>query len=336
MSKAAQLAALIGSGQAQGNKNMVVNGEMAVSQRATAATAAVNAAYATVDRFKFYQSNDGAYTSEQSTDVPSGEGFNKSLKLAVTTADTSIAAAQYAFVATVLEGQNLQRLKYGTSNAEHITVSFWVKSNKTGTYSLTATTVTTTYSHFQNYTINSANTWEKKTITISPTAGSTTLITSSGGAITNDNTAGLQLFWNLAYGTNYHGTENSWTASTYYSDSNQVNWMDSTSNNFYLTGVQMEVGEVATAFEHEDFGTTSRKCKRYYELLDMSVYPSAYSTAGLGNYFWTERKRANPTISADTNSGSYNLNVTNTNGGYIYNSTFNGSSVNGLRGDSEL
>ena len=263
-----------------GNRNLVINGEMAVWQRQIAATAAVNTAYATVDRFKFYISNDGAYTSEQSTDVPSGQGFNKSLKLAVTTADTSIAAAQYAFFATVLEGQNLQRLRYGTSNAESITVSFWVKSNKTGTYGLTATTVTTTYAHFQNYTINSANTWEKKTITISPTAGSTTLITSSGGAITNDNTVGFQLFWNLAFGTDYHGTENSWTTSAHYSNSNQVNWMDSTSNNFYLTGVQMEVGSgPATPFEHEDIGTTLRKCQRYYYKISVDTQYDTFMVA---------------------------------------------------------
>ncbi|MFS9668815.1 hypothetical protein, partial [Klebsiella pneumoniae] len=99
----------------------------------TSATSAPNG-YSTVDRWRIYESSDGAYTSERSTDHPYGGGY--SLKCQVTTADTSIGSSQYAFVETALEGQNLQQLQYGTSNAKHVTVSFWVKSNKTGTYSV--------------------------------------------------------------------------------------------------------------------------------------------------------------------------------------------------------
>jgi len=266
MSKAAELAALIGSGQAQGNKNFVINGDMQCWQRATAATAA-NGGYATVDRFGMGEGTDGAYTTERSSDTPIGTGY--SLKAQVTTADTSIAAAQYAYIWQEIEAQNLQPLQYGTSSAKTLTLSFWVKSNKTGTYTIDIQKRDATIYFIPiEYTISSANTWEKKTITITPTAGGTSFITASAGAIANDNGQGIQLGFGLAWGSNYHGTSNTWSANTHYGTSNQVNWMDSTSNNFYLAQVQLEIGDTATPFEHEDFGTTLRKCKRYFQIHD--------------------------------------------------------------------
>lgn len=264
MSKAAELAALIGSGQAQGNRNLIINGDMQVAQRATGATA-VGTGYYTIDRFKTHKSNDGAFTIEQSTDNPFGTG--NSLKMAVTTADTSVAAGQYLFLSQSVEAQNLQTLLYGTSSAKTITLSFWVKSNKTGTYVITLYKSDNTITVIPvEYTIDSANTWEKKTITVTPTAGGTSLITASGGAIDNNNAEGLMVIFGLAWGSTYAGgTNNTWSSnSNHYSTSNQVNWMDSTSNNFYLSQVQLEIGEVATPFEHEDFATTLRKCSRYY------------------------------------------------------------------------
>ena len=267
MSKAAELAALIGSGQAQGNKNFIINGDMQVAQRATGATA-VGTGYYTIDRFKTHKSNDGAFTIEQSTDNPFGTG--NSLKMAVTTADTSVAAGQYLFLSQSIEAQNLQSLLYGTSSAKTVTLSFWVKSNKTGTYVITLYKSDNTITVIPvEYTIDSANTWEKKTITVTPTAGGTSLITASGGAIDNNNAEGLMVIFGLAWGSTYAGgTNNTWSSnSNHYSTSNQVNWMDSTSNNFYLSQVQLEIGEVATPFEHEDFGTTLRKCQRYYQRL---------------------------------------------------------------------
>jgi hypothetical protein len=267
MSKAAELAALIGSGQAQGDKNLIINGAMQVSQRGTSAVAVPNGGYSTVDRMRFYESTGGAYTSEQSSDVPAGQGFSKSIKLACTTADSSIGAAEIANMSQVIEGQNLQRLNYGTSDAKTITLSFWVKSNKTGIYTIAMYKHAgggTAYGCPVEYTISSANTWEKKTITVTPTAGSTTLITSSAGAIIDSNGAGIEVHWGLAWGSNYNSTNNTWSASGFYSTSNQVNWLDSTSNNFYITGIQLEISEVATPFEHESFAATLQKCQRYY------------------------------------------------------------------------
>ena len=279
MSKAAELAALIGSGQAQGNRNLIINGAMQVAQRGTSAVT-VGAGSFVVDRFKTYESTDGAYTIEQSTDAP--DGFTTSLKGQVTTADTSIAAGQYAYWPYYVEAQDLQHLSYGTSSAKTLTLSFWVKSNKTGVYTLAVYKPdTTSYMFTHEYTISSADTWENKTITIAPTAGSTSFITSSGGAIANDNGPGLILSWNLSFGSTFTGgTSNSWSNDTSdYSTTNAVNWMDNTSNNFYLTGVQLEIGEVATPFEHEDFGTTLAKCQRYYYKISVDTQYDTFMVA---------------------------------------------------------
>ena len=261
MSKAAELAALIGSQTALSNRNLIINGAMQVAQRGTSAVAAGAGTYPSIDRFKAWESSDGAFTVEQSTTAPAG--FTTSLKAQVTTADTSLAAAQYAQLSQQIEAQNLQQLDYGTNNAKTITLSFHVRSSKTGSYSITIyKDDTTTYLFSKSYTIDSADTWEKKTITITPDSN----IKASGGAIANDNGIGFYVFWNLAGGTTYDdATDNAWSSNTnHIHTSSQVNWLDSTSNNFYLTGVQLEVGEVATAFEHEDVSTTLAKCQRYF------------------------------------------------------------------------
>ena len=151
MSKAAELAALIANvnnGSSLANKNFIINGGMSVAQRGTSAVAAGAGTYPSIDRLKCYESTDGAYTLEQSTTVPSGQGFSNSAKFAVTTADTSLAAAQYAQFSQVMEAQNLQSLAYGTSDAKTITLSFWVRSNKTGTYSITLVKEDSTNTHY--------------------------------------------------------------------------------------------------------------------------------------------------------------------------------------------
>ena len=308
MSKAAELAALIGGQKALGDKNFVINGDFQCWQRATAATTGVNNTVNTTDRWGWLLSNDGAVTSERSTDTPTGTGYSFLAKC--TTADSSIAAGQYAVIYQNIESQNLQPLQYGTSSAKSITLSFWVKSNKTGTYTVALFKAHNTgYIIPNEYTISSANTWEKKTITISPTAGSTSFITASAGAFLNDNTLGFQLAFNLAFGSNGNGTNATWSSNTaHYTTSNQVNWLDSTSNTFYLSQVQLEIGEVATPFEHEDFSTTLRKCQRYYAK-SWSQGSAVTTTPGVigatccgnvnrafGNVFWPVTMRTAPTV----------------------------------------
>jgi len=314
MSKAAELAALIGSQTALSNRNLIINGAMQVAQRGTSAVT-VGAGSFVVDRFKTYESTDGAYTIEQSTDAP--DGFTTSLKGQVTTADTSIAAGQYAYWPYYIEAQDLQHLSYGASSAKTITLSFWVKSSKTGVYTVAAYKPdNTAYIFTQEYTISSANTWENKTITIAPTAGSTSFITSSGGEIANDNGPGLILSWNLSFGSNFTGgTSNSWSNNTSdYSTTNAVNWMDSTSNNFYLTGVQLELGQQATPFEHRSFGDELARCQRYYHQANFLAGPyygggaiamyclNANEAGGTVNYPVT--MRAAPTIRTKDAAGN--------------------------------
>jgi len=244
------------------NRNLIINGSCIVAQRGTSQTSITSSGYYTIDRYKIAIST-GTITASQSTDVPTGEGFAKSFKVDVTTADTSLGGTDFLHVQQAIEGQDLQGLAYGTSSAKNITLSFFVKSNKTGIYCICLEkSDNTRYDFTVEYTISSANTWEKKTITIAPDSN----IQASAGAIDNDNGKGFNLKFVLAAGGDRdNGVNNTWNSSTpAHSTSNQVNLLDSTSNEWYLTGVQLEVGSVATDFEHRSFGQELALCQRYY------------------------------------------------------------------------
>jgi len=268
MSKAAELAALIGSQTALSNRNLIINGDMQIFQRATSATTMTNA-YGAVDRFKGFSNGGGAFTGEK-YDMTTGDiattGHHQALKMLVSTADTSIAADEYYALQYKFEGDDLQQLKYGSSSAKSFTVSFFVKSDTTGTYFLTVDKIAngqTAYRIPIEYTISSANTWEQKVITVLPTAGSTSLITSSAGAIGGGTGHGLSLYWGFAWGTNYHGTNNTWGTGTYGTNASANGWMSTVGNDFYITGIQLEIGEQATPFEHRSFTDELRRCQRY-------------------------------------------------------------------------
>jgi len=240
------------------HKNLIINGAMQVAQRGTSATA--SSGYHVVDRFQFTVANmdNAAYTYVQSSVAPTG--FSKSWRIDCTTVESALAADEYSTFTQAIEAQNLQQISNGSSAAKSLTLSFYVKSNKTGTWGLnlykpdsTSRQITATY------TISSADTWEYKTITF---AGDT-----AGGGIANDNGAGLYVYWGLAAGSNYTSSDS--TSWSNYSNAgflygHNVNFFDSTANDWAVTGVQLEVGEQATPFEHEDFGTTLAKCQRYY------------------------------------------------------------------------
>jgi hypothetical protein len=258
MSKAAELAALIGSQTAQGNKNLIINGAMNVAQRSTSVTGNTAGGYLTCDRINFVH-NMGTWTVIQSSDAPSSEGFLNAYRIDCTTADTSVAATDYLLVQQKIEGQNLQILRKGTSSAKSVTLSFFVKSNTTGNFVIELYDNDNARQISALYTISSANTWEKKTVTF---AGDTS------GAFDDDNAESLQINWWLGAGSNYtSGTLNtSWASAT---TANRVvgtqNLAASTDNDWAITGVQLEIGDVATAFEHEDFKTTLAKCQRYFQ-----------------------------------------------------------------------
>ena len=246
------------------SKNILINGDMQVSQRGTSFT---SNGY-TLDRYTMDESTDGAVTVTQDTDVPSGYGFAKSLKVDCTTADGTIGAAQYCGFTQLIEGQNLQYLKYGTSSAQTLTLSFWVKSVKTGTYCVRFVKEAGSGTRYEcpiEYTISSASTWEKKTITLTPTAGSTSLITAANGAIVNSNASGFRVFFTLATGSDFHATNNTWVAaSDKLGTSNQVNFLDSTSNDFWITGIQLAAGDTASEFEFLPVEVNLARCQRYF------------------------------------------------------------------------
>ena len=245
-----------------GRRNLIINGDMRVAQRATSATVGPNGTgegYQTLDRWRHGLNNTAVTTVSQSTTVPTGEGFANSMKIDVTTADTSVASNDFWLMTTKLEGQDLQRIKKGTSNAEKLTLSFWVRSTKTGVYVVELVdNDNSSRAVSLSYTIASADTWQKVELVF---PADTT------GAFDNDNNASLEISWWLIAGSNYSsGTlATTWGSQT---DANravgQVNLFDSTSNEYYITGVQLEVGDNATPFEHLSFGEELALCSRYF------------------------------------------------------------------------
>ena len=275
-------------------RNLVINGDMQIAQRGTSATGKTTGGYFTVDRFAFYPNQLGTWTNTQSTDTPTEQGFSNSYKLECTTADASPASGDVLTLQQKIEAQNCQHLKYGTSSAETLTLSFWVKSNKTGTYNFNLRKDDDNRRIVKQYTINSANTWEKKTVTIE---GDTS------GAINNDNGIGLQLVFWLGAGSNYTtgSVPSGWsTASTTDYAPSQVNLADSTSNYINITGVQLEVGEGASDFEFLPYDVQLARCQRYYEVmasgyLMLAVARTSDYIRRVG-YQYKVTKRANPTI----------------------------------------
>jgi len=269
-------------------KNLVINGDMQIFQRATSATTIPASGYSTVDRFSFSEGSGGAATSELdnlSVADQATTGQARALELNCTSTDTSIAAGDRSYIVYNIEAQDCRRFLYGTSAAKTLTLSFWVKSNLTGNFPLTVKKDDNTVYYLPlSYSISSANTWEKKTITWTPTEGSTSLITASGAAINNDNGRGFQIFWGLMWGSNYTGSQSgtpTWTSTADFADSDItfVNFYSSTSNNLYITGVQLEVGDAASDFEHLPHDVQLQRCQRYYEKsYNLSVVPGTSTT----------------------------------------------------------
>lgn len=253
-------------------KNLIINGAMNVAQRGTQRTGIVGDVFGgsgstgkTIylsDRFSFSpQLMSGTWTVEQSDDAPIG--FSKSFKVTATAAITSIDLDGHLIFRHLIEGQNLQHLAYGTSEAKSMTLSFWVKSNKTGNASFQIVQNDNLSKMIsKSYAINSANTWEYKTISIPA---------DTAGNIDNDNGDGLHIEWWFNSGSNWTGGSEATTWSSYAknrSNPSNLGVGGSVGDYFAITGIQLEVGDEATEFEHEDYGTTLIKCERYYQEYD--------------------------------------------------------------------
>ena len=292
-------------------RNIIINGDMSIAQRGTSATGLGNGdnGYHTCDRWSFRESGSPTweFTMSQDTDVPTGQGFVKSLKMDCTTADASLATNDMCRIQQSFEGQNLQYLKFGTSSAQSTTISFWVKSNKTGNYNVSLLNNDQSRIIGNTYTISSADTWEKKTITF---AGDT------AGAFDNDNNNSLSLWWGLLGGTDrVGGDSSSWGANADNKNvaGQTVNLADSTSNEWYLTGVQFEAGSQASDFEFLPFDVNLGRCQRYYHVVSSGTgnpicIGSMYSSSALhGVVDLPTSMRVRPSIDQTTGTGYYSV-----------------------------
>mgnify|MGYP003111062573 CR=1 FL=1 len=237
------------------NRNLIINGAMQVAQRSTSETGQTTLdGYVALDRHRIQLSSSGTFTISQSTEAPSG--FANSLKFDCTTADSS---PDYVVFFQLLEGQDLQQVQKGTSSAQKLTASFYVRSSKTGTYQVNIRDLDNNRLVGASYTIGSADTWELKTVTF---PADTT------GAFGNDANASLQLEWWLAAGSDYTGgaVPTAWEARVNTDRAAALNVAigASTADDFYITGIQLEVGEKATPFEHRSYGDELAKCQRYF------------------------------------------------------------------------
>ena len=308
-----------------GTKNLIINGDMKIAQRGTIVTGITLFGYFTVDRWKHDNYNAGTWTMSQDTDVPTGQGFANSLKMTCTTAQASLPADARLQQAYRIEGQHLQHLKYGSSNAESLTLSFWVKTNKTGTYVINLNDLDNNKNIGSQYTVSSANTWEKKTLTF---------VGNTSDNFDNDNNASIVIeFW-FSAGTNFTtGTPpTTWTTivNTTRAGGITVNLADSTSNYINITGVQLEVGDTATPFEHRPYDMELQRCLRYFEksgatatpilsageagFLITNMYNNIVNNSYYADIYFKVIKRANPTVvtypyTTPTNTGRWSNDV---------------------------
>ena len=294
MSRQSELAELsrVYDSSALSNRNILINGSGQVYQRGSGTIVTSGTVFG-VDRFKFSTANMDNIAGTFTQDSDSPDGFGNSMKATITTAESVIAADEYAYIAQLVEAQNLQQLSYGTSAAKQLTLSFWVKSSITGTFAVGLYKPDNTAQiHNLTYTINSASTWEYKTLTFAAN-------TLSGGAVNNDNGVGFYVNWHLAAGGDYKGGGSTSGWSSYANNK----WADgqatdavitTTSATFQLTGCQLEVGDSATPFEHRTFSDELTRCQRYYN----RSYPYGTATAAADN---------NTPIHHMSRGGSYNI-----------------------------
>ena len=246
-----------------GRRNVVINGAMQVAQRSTSETGlGASHGYFTVDRFQvFTGSTAGRATMSQASDGP--DGFANSLKFECTTADTTIDAGENFGIIQILEGQDLQHLKKGTSSAESLTLSFYVKGNASATYTVEMKDNDNDRINTQTFDVTTS--WNKVSLTFAP---------DTIGALDDDNAGSFQFGLWLHAGSTYNGgtfTSNTWAARTNGNrvSSSATSFFDSTSRTFFITGVKLEVGSTATDFVHESYGDTLAKCQRYYNRLGL-------------------------------------------------------------------
>jgi hypothetical protein len=275
--------------------NRIINGDMRIDQRNAGAAITINSASNTYSVDRFFgrgDTSDGVFTLDQTTTVPAG--FTNSVLATVTTADASIGATQRYQIGHRIEGFNVADLGWGTASAKTVTLSFWVRSSLTGTFGGALTNSAADRSYPFSYSISVANTWEQKSVTI---AGDTT------GTWLTDSGIGIQLLFSLGAGSTYLGTAGSWAATLYTGATGQTQVIGTLNATWYVTGVQLEVGSVATPFERRPYGTELALCQRYYYKISgsgtgtstLGVGFNTLTTAGIGVTSFPVTMRDRPT-----------------------------------------
>jgi hypothetical protein len=285
------------------NKNAIINGNFNIWQRGGTFTS-VGAGVYTSDRWQYGKSGAMVHDITLSSDVPTvaqaGRLIPYSLKIDCQTVDASIASSEYAMLSQNIEGYNFVPLAQKT-----MTLSFWVKATKTGIYSVSFRNGGPDRSYVAEYTVNASNTWEFKTLTILPSPAS--------GSWDYTNSRGLSVDFTLAVGSTFQTTKDVWQTGNFLGTSNQVNACDSTSNDFFLTGVQLEEGDVATPFENRTFADELRLCERYFEMLESGIISGFNAGTSYAYWAFKTKKRATPSFSAGAGSqfaSTYTVNLT--------------------------
>ena len=319
MSRARDFADLAGSADAGGltGRNLIINGAMEVAQRSTSETGlGGNASYPTLDRFRQNTSNTaGRFTMSQAavTDLP---GFANCLKLQCTTADTSIASNELGIIMQRIEGQDLQQLKKGTSSAESVTVSFYVKGNAAATYTAELNDGGNDRQISKTFSVTTS--WNRVSLTY---PGDTS------GTIDDDNTAGLELNIWIHAGSNFtSGTlSTTWTSTTNANrvSSSATSFFDSTSRTLEITGLQMEVGEQATPFEHRSFGDELARCQRYYQrgFSNGALGVATSSTLATFGFRLVREMRNTPSVGFNSGVSALSCDMTHVTGSYSWSPT---------------
>jgi hypothetical protein len=282
-----------------GFKNRIINGGMVIDQRRAGASVTMTDAFFTLDRWQCYVSQSSKGSVQQNAgSVTPPDGFRNYLGFTSSSAYSVISSDIFA-IRQLIEGNNIADLGWGTSNAQPVTLSFWVRSSLTGNFTGGLTNQAQNRSYGFTYTINQANTWEKETITI---PGDTT------GAWATDNTRGIDLFFSLGMGSTYTTPSNgSWLAGTYYSGTGGTSVVGTNGATFYITGVQLERGRQDTAFDWRAYTTELALCQRYYQTT--TAYYEAPVTSGqdyAGTAYGATQMRANPTATG-TSTTNFNF-----------------------------
>lgn len=253
-----------------GFKNRIINGAMVIDQRNAGAAVTANGSFP-VDRFKMNNTTDGTFSAQQSSTVPSSGGFVNSVLVTVTSADTSLTTTQRLALQQSIEGFNTADLAWGTANAKTVTLSFWVQSSLTGTFSGSLRNSAGDRSYPYTYTISAANTWEQKSVTI---AGDTS------GTWQKTTLEGIILFFSLGVGPSLLGTAGAWASAGYWGATGETPLVGTNGATFYITGVQLEKGSTATSFDYRPYGTELALCQRYYAKMQAS---DAFGMLGIGS-----------------------------------------------------